>query len=200
MITSRVAGQHVVFSHHWSYTATDSTSSLAFKKYNFHYVCSMDSKMLTAVSSWGVCLALCLAASRTVGQWCALAPFPVSIRQPMPAPARRADGQAVSSLISYGDIFLFVAHKLQEQGVYETDIWHWLVKIPPNQSLWWHQGETHKLCFIPSIWENNWDRNTEFFGVRHTLENYLIFLHLIFSSSNWRKQSFPVMLLKLPWG
>lgn len=78
-------------------------------------------------------------------------PFPVSITQPMPAPARRADGQAVSSLISYGDIFLFVAHKLQEQVVYETDIWHWLVKIPLNQFLWWHQDETHKLCFIPSL-------------------------------------------------
>lgn len=42
----------------------------------------------------------------------------------MSAPAKRADGQAVSSLISKGGIFPFAAHNLQEQVAYETEIWH----------------------------------------------------------------------------
>lgn len=107
------------------------------------------------------------------------APSPISISRPMSAPARRADGQAVSSLISCREAVLFIAHTLQEQAVYETEIWHWLVKTSPKPFLWWHQGKTYKLCFMASLWENNWDRNTEFFGVRQILENYVVFLPLI---------------------
>ena len=147
--------------------------------YNFHYVYSMDSKMLTVISQLRSPSASMPQCQKHCWPVTCPAPSPLSIKAAYVSPCQESRWPGCVQLNLLRRYISFcISQPPRTSSLWNRNLALTSQNFSKPVSLM-AQAKMHKLCFISPLSENNWFRSTEFFGVRQTLENYLIFLHLI---------------------